>query len=36
MRAEVGTLEATGGGFLRLPHGSSYLISPLKHRAPQV
>lgn len=32
-RAEVGILEPTGGGFLRLPQGSGYLIPPLKHRA---
>ena len=32
-RAEVGILEPTGGGFLRLPQRSGYLIPPLKHRA---
>lgn len=32
-RAEVGILEPTGGGFLRLPQGSGYLIPRLKHRA---
>ena len=27
-RAEAGILEPTGGGFLRLPQGSGYLIPP--------
>ena len=34
-RAEVGILEPTGGGFLRLPQGSGYLIPPHPPTQPQ-